>query len=102
LSKQDFLELLEEFFDKVILGDSIIPTKDNIDFDINVFFSTLELNEALKWCTKLSEVDEYFSNIDSCKDKIYFYRATKQNKYCERITDDYKKTICKDFLEYQK
>jgi hypothetical protein len=69
---------------------------------MNVFFSTIELNEALEWCTTLSKTEKYFSNINSCKNKIYFYRATNENKYCNKISDDYKKTVCNDFLEYQK
>lgn len=34
-------------------------------------------------------------------DDNYFYRATKENKYCEKIIDPYKVRLCNDFLDYQ-
>jgi hypothetical protein len=67
---------------------------------MNVFFSTIELNEGLEWCTTLASTDEYYSNVKSCEDKIYFYRSTVENNYCDEISDDYKKTMCNDFLEF--
>jgi len=99
-SLSDIKNPLDDFYDVMANDWEIVPTSDNIGVDINVFFSTVAINDALDWCTKLSESEDYFSDIESCHDKIYFYRATEDNGYCESISDDYKKKLCTDFLTF--
>jgi len=94
-------EKISNFFETIVEWWDIIPTRQDWDFDIKFFFNTLNIDEWLKTCLILRENNEYFSDVNSCKDKIYFYRATNKNKYCDKISDKFKVRICKDFLAYQ-
>lgn len=100
VTTDEFSQQLDALFLSISSWNDIIPTMENIWVDMNVFFSTIELNEGLEWCTTLASTDEYYSNVKSCEDKIYFYRSTVENNYCDEISDDYKKTMCNDFLEF--
>jgi len=101
-NREDFNKKLDDFFLDIQNGNSIEPTEKDGDFDIKFFTNTLPLTEGLEACNILKEADKYFTDIVSCKDKIYFYRANDENKYCDKIIDQFKKRICNDFLEYQK
>ena len=94
-------EKVSNLFETIVEWWNIIPTKQDWDFDIKFFFNTLNIDEWLKTCLILRENSEYLYDVNSCKDNIYFYRATNKNKYCDKISDKFKVRVCKDFLIYQ-
>ena len=100
--KKGFIKLLEKEFNRINIWISHL-NKEELWMDINVYFNSLSLNSALKNCTYLRDTfyEKYRNDKYSCEDKIYFYRATKDNHFCNKIVDKFKSRVCKDFLLYQ-
>lgn len=100
--REQFLSLLWKKFDEIEIGIKSVSNKD-LEMDINVYFNSLPLHNALGNCKILrkSFPVEYKWDGNHCEDKIYLYRATKVNNYCDKIDNSYIKNICKDFLDYQ-
>jgi len=92
---------LNAFFLKIKNWDLIIPDIDDLDFDLQFFINTQSINNSLDNCDKYKNKNYYFSSIDFCKNNIYFYKSTKDNNLCDKITDKFKVRLCKDFLIYE-
>lgn len=92
---------LDTLFEKIKKWENIVFDENELDFDIQYYFNTDSIDLSLSRCNNLKNINSSFSNIDSCKDKIYFYRANKKNHFCDKISDKFKMRICKDFLKYQ-
>lgn len=97
--KKEFLSLLLNMFEEFPKIKEL--SNDDLSIDLKVYFNDLSLEKALDNCKKISEISSTYSDINSCKDKIYNYKATKENWYCDKITDNYKKTLCEDFLKFE-
>ncbi len=100
-SKDAFLRLMNVKFIEFRNGLTTSLTEKDLGMDINVYFNSLPLEEALNNCVLIKDFKQEYSNIASCEDKIYFFRATSENKFCDKISTDYKKSICEDFLLFQ-
>lgn len=88
------------FFD--ILYTQIVswePFEFQKEIDLTVFFSNSPLEVALNQCEILRSTDEYYSELSSCQDKIYLYRANSENNFCENIQDTFRKQLCVDSLK---
>ncbi len=97
--KEGYLLVLRWEFDRINKWIKKVSIED-LGIDLRVYYNELPLKEALLKCVDLRKEfgQEYKWDIHSCEDKIYFYRATIENKYCEKITDKFKVRVCKDFL----
>lgn len=94
-------EYVDNFFENVFAKKEIIPNSEDWDFDFSYYFSTLPFEDAINQCKTLAWYVSYPNfSLESCEEKITLYRATKENKYCEKISDSYKAKLCNDFLDY--
>lgn len=100
LTDEELKSKLNNFFEKIYSWSEIVPIESDWDFDLPYFFNTLPIEQSDSVCTKLGQVDQYFSDKQSCFDKIFLYRATSENNYCEKISDPYRVRLCNDFLKY--
>lgn len=92
---------IDKLFQDLKNNNKIKPIIGDESWDLLYFFNTLPIEDWLNLCNELLELEDYYEDINSCKEKIYFYRATKENWYCEKISDPYKVRLCNDFLNYQ-
>lgn len=102
-NSDDFSNYMLKYFDSLI--NSKITKLSDIDYewwDIFISFNNLNISDAMEACKILKEKfsDKYLNDSNSCEDKIYNFRATSKNKYCEKISDPYKVRLCNDFLKY--
>lgn len=99
--KENFILYMKEFYDSLNSGNKIVATKDNIENDLNLSFASNDFNELELLCDYREKNMDSSMDKNSCMDDNYLYRATKENKYCEKISDPYKVRLCTDFLNYQ-
>ena len=100
-NEKDFSAYMAQTYDDLLKGKNSISDED-MQLDLNVYFNTLDLAQALEKCDELIKTNPYYFYPDTCKGKIYFYRATTQNWYCDKISEDYKKAICNDYINFDK
>lgn len=107
-NKVDFLKQAEENFNKIqewgldyVDGQDITVTfcKESTQDIIKKYCSGHYIDNYNKWI-KIHPIERKWSI-----NKVLFYKATKKNKYNEKMLDDYEegkntKRVCKDFLEY--
>lgn len=97
----EFVDSMSIYFSKI--KDIKKLSEVNYEGDIFVIYNSLSIQDALIACEKLKNDKplEYWNDSNSCEDKAYIFRATKENKYCEKVSDTYKTKLCNDFLNYQ-
>lgn len=99
--KENFELYMKEFYEKIVSWEQIIATKDNINNDLNLSFASNDFSDLESLCEYREKNLDASMEAKSCMDDNYFYRVTKENGYCEKISDPYKIRLCYDFLNYQ-
>lgn len=103
-SWKQFSELMSKKFSE--FKDSKINNLSDLNYDdgdLVITYNKLNIEDSLTACKNLKEKfpEEYSNDEKSCENKAYAFKATKENGYCEKISDLYKVKLCNDFLNYQ-
>jgi hypothetical protein len=99
MSKKDFDFIINQLFTDIQNGITTINEND-FKTDMKIYFNKLTIDKALVNCVKLKNYGQIYSNIKDCEDTIYFYRATKENNYCSKITKKENQNLCYGFIDY--
>ena len=108
IEEKEFVDILKDYY-KIINEWWLDYEEWN---DITVTFNKNSITYILKNFCSIDKVNEFNKDIlihpievYGSINKVLFYRATKENNYCDKIIDIYEewkntKRLCKDFLEY--
>ena len=101
-NKSWYLDYISNFYDDIISWKQIVYSESDKQSrnDFKLIFSTSSLEDSLSGCNSTDWWYEIW--VSDCSDKVYAYKSTPENPYCDKIWDKYESRICKDFLKHIK
>ncbi len=98
--KSRFLDVLGDHYEKIVSW-SFSFTKDFWDGPIHIALTNDSMDDVKKNCDESAISGENDSTKAECYDYAYQYRATEENKLCEKVQSFYQQRVCFGFLEHQ-
>lgn len=99
-TKEKFLAYQQDVFDKLMKGEELEFDGDN---DMTVVLSHKDLETLFCFCdTLITSVKETrLFTKETCRESIYYFRATKENKFYHNIvSNEMMRDVCKSFMDY--
>lgn len=99
--KSAYDKQVESLYNEIKQGITQISDND-YEIDYKIYYNNLELKSALSNCDALRKKfpDFYKNDNNMCENKIYFFRANKDNNLCDKMTDLSGKSLCIASLGY--
>ncbi len=100
-TQSDFVDYMNSLYVSVV-SNKWFPFY--IEYDLSIVFSDENLDDLLCICRKITihswqEVKEFTQ--ETCIESLYFYRATRENKYYEHITfNQMMRDVCVSLLDF--
>lgn len=97
--KQWFLKIFGEHYDTLILEEFTFDWSFGDD-PLNIAMTSDSIDIAKQNCDMSQISSQDIFSKRECYDYSYQYRATSKNNFCEKVSDEYQKRICKWYLDY--